>query len=96
MPPQVVGIDRLGAGQTSDGTVQFVVALSENVSGVTADNFILTKTGDLTEPSISSIAKCAGGSGVYLVTVTNVFGNGTLGLDLADTYDSIVDSSGEA
>ena len=85
LPPQVVAIARLGSTATDSDTVQFAVVFSEDVSGVDTTNFTdfdLQYSG--TSGSIASVDDCSPCHAVFLVTVDNVLGNGTLGLNLVD------------
>ena len=94
LPPQVLEIARLGASTTSANSVQFVVVFSEGVTGVdttTFSDFALDCTD--TTGAIASIDDCSDSHAAYLVTV-NVYGNGTLGLNLADDNHSIIDANG--
>ena len=92
LAPQVVLLSRVGASPTTANTLRFVVAFSQDVTGVSAADFQLACTD--TTGTISSVVGYGSGDGqaVYVVTVSNVFGNGTLGLNLADN-GSIVDAA---
>ena len=87
--PDVAAIDCLGSESTSANSVQFVVAFSEAVSGVDAGDFSLDCSGTI--GSIASIVDCSSSDVIYLITVDNVYGNGTLGLSLSSD-NSIVDA----
>lgn len=85
----VSGIIRTDANPSNAGQVHFQVNFSEDVNGVDASDFVLTKTGGITNESLGEIT----GSGKsYLVTVNTGSGDGTLRLDLVDN-DSILDLS---
>ncbi len=85
LPAQVATIARLGAEQTTADSLQFVVAFSKNVTGVDAADFSLVCSN--TTGNITAVTGYAGGYGsyaVYVVTVDNVYGNGTVQLNLID------------
>ena len=87
----MVLLSRVGANPTTANTLRFVVAFSQDVTGVSAADFQLACSG--TTGTISSVVGYgSGGQAVYVVTVSDVFGNGTLGLNLADN-GSIVDAA---
>jgi autotransporter-associated beta strand protein len=92
LPPQVLAIDRLGSTAVTSSTVQFVVVFSGGVTNVDTTNF---SDFDLQQPgttgNITSIVDCSPSHAVYLVTVENVYGNGTLGLDFDDADGSVED-----
>ena len=97
LPPQVATIARLGSEATSSNTVQFVAVFSKDVDNVSASDFALADEA----AGVADIASVVhyGGSDpyyqVYVVTVENVFGDGTLGLNLK--YDAAIeDSDGSA
>src|SRR5207247_2636809 len=89
--PTVQSITRTTpAGPNTNATsVTYTVTFSESVSGVDAADFALALNGvAATTPVIVS------GSGAsYTVTVSDISGNGTLGLNLTDN-DSIQDAVG--
>jgi hypothetical protein len=70
-------------------SVAFIVIFSEQVTGVSANDFSLSMSGML---SGASIAEVSGSGTEYFVTVTTGTGDGQLDLDLIDN-DSIVDST---
>ena len=78
-PPAVTSIDcasnQLEPGATS---LEFNVTFSEAVTGLTASDFALSGGG-----SSGTITSLAGSGANYVVTVSGVSGNGTLGLNLA-------------
>ena len=71
-------------------SVQFVVVFSKPVTGVDASDFQLHCSG--TSGTIASVDPCSSSGIGYLVTVDNVLGHGTLGLNLIDD-DSILDAN---
>ena len=93
--PAVVSINRLNpSGSTSEGiSVTYAVTFNEPVTGVTPGEFQLALTGT-TASSTVVVTPTSGYNSVYDVTVKNVSGQGTLGLNLATT-GSIVDQYGD-
>ena len=96
-PPSVVEVDRLGADPTNANSVQFAVAFSEGVTGVDLSDFHLVCSAGVsgTIDSLDSYGP-TGQQAVFVVTVGNVFGTGTLGLNFADPGTTIHDSDGNA
>ena len=92
LAPIALGITRTGPEVTDLDTVEFNVSFSESVTGVTASDFSVTATGDLTGGSVGTVTGINNNND-YLVTVTGYTGQGTLRLDLFDT-DNIVDGLG--
>ncbi len=88
--PIVTGILRTDANPTTASSVHFNVIFSEPVINVDADDFVLTRTGNLSM-YISNISSSAN---IYTITVSSSsgIGSGTLRLDLIDN-DSIMDSA---
>ena len=94
LPPQVAAIVPLGAQQTTADELQFVVAFSKDVTGVDTGDFSLVCSG--TTAQIANVTGYSGSDGaypVYLVTVDNVYGNGTVQLNLVDN-GTITDADG--
>ena len=91
-PPSVASIDVAGSNPNNAGTETFTVTFSENVTGVTAGDFVLATTGSVG----GSIASVTGSGSTYTVTVNNVTGDGTLRLDLNGTGAGITDATGHA
>lgn len=92
MPPMVMAIARMDANPSNASSVQFVVAFSKDVSGVDANDFSLECSG--MSGTIASVEACSPSEAVYIVTVNNVSGIGTLGLNLIyDETDPIIDAS---
>src|SRR6185369_10975574 len=78
--PTVKAITRLGPSLTNAPSAQFQVEFSEPVTGVDASDFKAVGLG-----GVSSGAVSVSGSGKsYTVTVNDIFGEGTLGLNLID------------
>ena len=93
--PYVESIDRMtpSGSTTNASSVVFAVTFSEPVTGVEAGDFTVATTG-----SFASTSTLVSGSGAdYLVTVSGISGNGTLGLNLVDddvAEDTIHDLAG--
>ena len=88
--PAVMAISPMGANSTSTSSVQFIVTFSQGVTDVDAGDFALACLG--TSGTIASVVDCSQCHAVYIVTVDNVSGNGTLGLNLIDN-NSIKDTN---
>lgn len=78
--PTVSGITRLGSQLTNESSVQFQVDFSEPVTGVDAGDFQVDASGSVSFGSVS----VSGADSSYFVTVEDVSGEGTLGLNLLD------------
>ena len=87
--PNVTSIAPIGSSVTKATSVQYAVTFNENMTGVALGDFTLLKTGT----AAGTIASLSGSGSSYTVTINNVAGDGTLGLNLADN-DSIKDSQG--
>jgi autotransporter-associated beta strand protein len=81
VPLALLPIQRMGANPTNADSVRFVVAFTEDVTGVDPSDFALALTGSATGAAAVSVTGSGAG---YRVTVHGVAGNGTLGLDLVD------------
>ena len=92
--PVVTSITRVGANPTDAADDAFTVTFSEAVTGVGADDFLVTATGaSLTTAGIVSIT----GSGTtYVVDIGDVTGAGTLGLDFNANATNITDAEGQS
>lgn len=93
-PPNVLSINRAnpaGPG-TVDGSVNYLVTFSGPVTGVDYSDFALAKTGTVNATNFFIVA---GGPTAYVVTVYNITGTGTLGLNLV-ADGSIQDAAGLA
>jgi hypothetical protein len=88
--PQVYTLTRLGADSTNATEVTYRVVFSESVNGVDATDFTLTTTGDLSGDvgTITTVSPF-----VYDVTVSNLTGEGALGLEVKESA-TITDVSG--
>ena len=87
--PLVQSINTIGPNVTKATSVQYAVTFNESVSNVQAADFTLVTNGT----AAGTIASLSGSGSAYTVTVNNVSGNGTLGLNLVDN-DSITDQFG--
>ena len=83
--PFVQSIDTIGSNVTSASSVQYAVTFDESVTNVRTADFALVANG-----ATGTIASVSGSGSTYTVTVNNVSGIGTLGLNLVDD-NSIVD-----
>ena len=90
--PTVVAIARLGSETTNANTVQFAVVFSKPVTGVDAADFNLDSYSTAASGTIDSVEAWSTSGAIYLVTVNNVSGDGTLGLNLTDN-NTIVDAN---
>jgi hypothetical protein len=86
--PTVQSIARADANPTSQTSLKFNVAFSEDVVNVDPSDFRVVTTGSVA----GQVTEVSGSGASYLVTVSNVSGEGTLGLafdDMRDIKDSI-------
>jgi len=92
--PSVSSIVRAGsaAALTNATSVDYTVTFSESVTGVTTDDFTLTKTATAN----GSVTAVAGSGSSYTVTVTSVTGDGSLGLNLNSSGTGITSASSVA
>ncbi|HKS26160.1 MAG TPA: lamin tail domain-containing protein [Thermoanaerobaculia bacterium] len=88
--PTVTSITRVNASPTAASSVDFLVTISESVTGVDAADFVLTTTG-VTGTSITGVT----GSGPYTVSVNTGSGSGTIRLDVAAS-PTVSDAAGNA
>jgi autotransporter-associated beta strand protein len=86
--PLVSSIDWTDEPTTNADTVQFAVTFSKPVCNVGVSDFAVSGNG-----ATGTIASVTGSDTHFTVTVSDVSGTGTLGLNLVDD-DSIVDSEG--
>ncbi|MCE7996350.1 MAG: hypothetical protein HEP71_30505, partial [Roseivirga sp.] len=90
--PTVQSISRADANPTSASSVDFTVTFSEEVHGLTTNNFSLALTGTQN----ANIASLSADSGTSIsVTVDNITGSGTFGLNLSD-LTGVTDVAGNA
>jgi Ca2+-binding RTX toxin-like protein len=87
--PAVVSIETIGASPTNADSVQFAVAFTTSVTGISVSDFVLRLTGSAS--GIIDSLSAASGSTV-VVTVTAIAGAGTLSLDFdADADGGVTD-----
>jgi hypothetical protein len=81
--PQVLSINRATptTALTNASSVNYTVTFNEPVTGVDTTDFHLAETGGVTAV-VSQVTPVSGS--VYTVTVSNITGNGTLGLNLVN------------
>ncbi len=92
-PPAVLSITRVDASPVaSPATVHYLVTFSEAVTGVSASNFALVRTGLSASAAITSVS---GGGAAWTVTASSGPGGGTLGLNLTSAT-GISDIAGNA
>ena len=89
--PTVVSIAPASGASASNTTVNFTASFSEEVTGVSTDDFTLVGTGSAT----GSIASASGSGSSYTVTVNGITGNGTLKLNL-NASTNISDTAGNS
>ncbi len=77
-PPEIQSIVVAGTPSSIDSTVNFTVSFNENVVNVSFDDFTLVTTGTAT----GNITGVTGGNNIYTVTVENIDGEGTIGVNL--------------
>jgi hypothetical protein len=85
--PSVLSVERVEVSPTNATTVEYTVSFSELVNSVTVDDFALFATGTVT----GTLAAVRGEGSTYIVTVTDITGDGTLRLDVNGT--GIADSA---
>ncbi len=90
--PAVSSITADGTSPNNAGSDQFTVTFSENVTGVDATDFAVTRGGSVADTGIT----VTGSGKVYTVTVNGVTGDGTLRLDLNASGTGISDTAGNA
>ena len=95
LPTAVVSVNRASpAGAVTDASsVAYAVTFSEPVTGVTSADFQLAISGAISTSSTIVVSPGGGYNSVYTVTVNNISGHGTLGLNLVDN-GSILNQAG--
>ena len=73
-------INRVTAALTNAATVQYKAIFIAPITGLTAGDFALSTTGNISSASITSLT---GSGSNYIITVNTGTGNGTIGLNLA-------------
>ncbi len=91
--PTIQSITRLGPSPTNAAGVQFAVAFSEVVTGVTPGAFFVLAVGGVSGASVTGVSTSDGR--VYTVTVGTGTGDGTVRLDLINPA-GIADRVGQA
>ncbi|WP_172147244.1 DUF4347 domain-containing protein [Pseudomonas tumuqii] len=91
--PLAENLLRLDPSPTSANTVRFTLTFNEAVSGVDANDFSLTSTGNALG-TIQSVQQIDGRT--YQITVGDIAGNGSLGISLNATGSGIADAAGNA
>lgn len=81
--PSMLSLRRLDPVQATGGQVRFTVSFSEAVNNVSAQDFRLSTTGS----ARGVIASVSGQGASYVVTVNQLAGDGTLGLELNTAHD---------
>jgi len=87
--PVVNSIVRADANPTSATTVNFTVTFSEAVTGVAASNFTVAGSG-----VTATLGAVTGSGTTWNVPLTNVFGTGTLKINLDQNLGMIIDGLG--
>ncbi|WP_235576653.1 Ig-like domain-containing protein [Pseudomonas taeanensis] len=93
LAPLAQGLVRVDTSPTTASSVQFTLTLSEAVSGVDASDFSVISTGGAVG-TIQSVMQID--SRTYRITVSNVAGNGSLGISLNAAGSGIADTAGNA
>ena len=88
--PMVASIERMGPASTGAETVEFKVTFSEPVTGVDMGDFAPVTRG----VGFALVTDVRGSGSTYFVSVYTGYGDGMLGLSLAD-YDTIMGETGE-
>jgi Bacterial Ig-like domain (group 3) len=88
VPPEVSSIDTDSSSPTNKTSLSFTVTFSEPVTGVDASDFTTSTTGTLAG-TISAVTPSS--ASTYIVTVSSVTGDGTLGLGVNADGTGIAD-----
>ena len=78
-PPTVSSINLASSSPTNASSVSWTVTFSAAVTGVSASNFTLVKTGVAGTPALTSVT---GGGATWTVAASTGTGSGTLQLNL--------------
>ncbi|MAP34479.1 MAG: hypothetical protein CME75_01505 [Halomonas sp.] len=84
--PGIVSINSADGGA---GSISYTITFDEPVNGISADDFSLTSSGT----AVGSVAAVSGSGAVYVATVNDVGGEGTLRLDVKPSTN-ITDAAG--
>jgi len=90
-PPTVSSITVNGSPTANATSVSYNVTFSEDVTGVTTNDFTVDGSG-----VTGTISNISGSGSSYVVTVGSVSGTGTLSIDLKSSGTSIIDVSANA
>ena len=90
LAPAVASIVRADSEVSNATSVAYTVTFDQSVSGVDANDFVLTSTGSVD----STVSSVSGSGDTYTVTVSSISGDGTLRLDLKNAGTGITDSAG--
>jgi len=90
-PPTVSSITVNGSPTANATSVSYNVTFSEDVTGVTTNDFTVDGSG-----VTGTISNISGSGSSYVVTVGSVSGTGTLSIDLKSSGTNIIDASSNA
>ncbi|MEX0648238.1 MAG: invasin domain 3-containing protein [Balneolaceae bacterium] len=91
-PPEIDSVTIAGTPDKDASSVQFIVSLSEHVINFSLDGFTLATTGSAT----GNIAGFTGDEDTYTITVNQIEGTGTIGLNFTAEDNDIEDLAGNA
>src|SRR6185312_5056836 len=80
-PITINSINRVTDSLTNVNSVQYTVTFAASITGITANNFALVTTGDISGAAIASVT---GSGSTYTVTVNTGTGDGNIGLNFAN------------
>ncbi|NLQ17935.1 DUF4347 domain-containing protein [Marinomonas sp. M1K-6] len=89
--PTLISINRVDNAATNADSVQFIAVFSENVTGLSADDFELTGAA----ANGASISSVTGTDNGFVITVAGVIGDGNLGVQLKSVA-TVNDAAGNA
>lgn len=92
--PTAVSITRNNASPTNASTFSYIFKVDEDVTGVDATDFTLTKTSGTAAATIQQFQQQ--NATTYLITIANASGTGNIRLDLNASGTGIVDAAGNA
>ncbi len=84
-----VTITPVSSSPISGASTSYTVTFSEDVLGVSPDDFGLTTSG----VTVADPIQVSGSGHVYTITLSGISGNGTLGLNLVNTDHSVQDAA---
>ncbi|WP_159970177.1 Ig-like domain-containing protein [Pseudomonas sp. 8Z] len=90
-PPQVASVVLDGTSPTTSSSLSFTVTFTENVNGVSLDDFALVRSGSA-NGVLQSLQQVD--ARTYRVTVSDVTGQGSLGLSISASGSLITDTIG--